>query len=64
MCIHLIDPEQHTGLMNVEIVTHPAVNVDNAIQEGKKQIALFESSWPARHFSESAILGAILDYLI
>ena len=28
-------------------MTHPAVNVDNAIQEGKKQMALFESSCPA-----------------
>ena len=36
MCINPLDPEQHTGLVNVAIgesVTHPAVNVDNAIQE-------------------------------
>ena len=50
VCINPIDPEQHTWLVNVatgESVSHPAVNVDNATQEGKKPITLFESSWSA-----------------
>ena len=55
VCIHPLDPEQHTGLVNDvtgESVTHPAVNVDNAIQEGNKQMALFESSWPAGFYTK------------
>ena len=50
VCINPIYPEQQTWLVNVatgESVTHPAVNIDNALQEGKKQMTLFESRWPA-----------------
>ena len=42
VCINPIDPEQYTVFVNVAtgvIVTHPAVNVDNAIQKGKTQMS-------------------------
>ena len=43
-----------------ERVTHTAVNVDNAIQEGKKQMTLFESSWPAGfHTNISKVVTAM-----
>ena len=43
-----------------ERVTHTVVNVDNAIQEGKKQMTLFESSWPAGfHTNISKIVTAM-----
>ena len=48
--------------MNVdtgESVTHPAVNVDNAIQEGKKQMMLFESSSPAGFHTHTNISNVV-----
>ena len=47
VCINSRNPEQYTGLVKLakgESVTHPEVNVDNAIQEGKKRMTFFESS--------------------
>ena len=63
VCINPFNPEQYTWILNFatgESVTHPAVNVDNTIQEGKKQMTLFESSWPAGfHTKVSKVVTAM-----
>ncbi len=50
LCINPLNPEQHAdGLVNIvtgKVVTHPQVNVDNAIHLGTTQMAKFEQSLP------------------
>ena len=50
-CIDPLDPSQHPsdGLLNIvtgKVVTHPSVNVHNAVQLGLTQMETFEKTWP------------------
>ena len=50
LCIDPLDPDQHSdGLVNIvtgQVVSHPSVNVEKAVQLGKTQMETFKQSWP------------------
>ena len=51
LCIDPLDPDQHSsdGLVNIVtsmVVTHPSVNVHNAVKLGQTQIESFKKTWP------------------
>ena len=51
LCIDPLDPDQHPsdGLVNIVtgmVVTHPSVNVHNAVKLGQTQIKSFKKTWP------------------
>jgi hypothetical protein len=50
MMVDPLDPEQHLGegLINVStgsVLTHPQVNVEEAVSIGQKQMLDFEAGW-------------------
>ena len=51
LSIDPLDPAQHEdGLVNVvtgKVVTHPSVNVNDAVTLGENQMNAFEKSWPS-----------------
>ena len=50
MCIDPLQCEENEGLVNIvtgQVLTHPALNVDNAMELGRKMMEEFQGMWPS-----------------